>query len=163
MAVSNFETFEDDVPAAAPRREARLPSARERSAANQLRQILSARLAEGGAAATLPLRHAGETFDVALTPGLSQLLIELLDHVGHGEGVALVPLGRMLTTQEAADILNVSRPHLIDLLDKARIPYERVGRHRRIRAEHLFAYKRERDRLRGDALADLAGLDADLL
>jgi excisionase family DNA binding protein len=101
--------------------------------------------------------------EVTLTPALSHLLMELLRHVGRGDAVTLVPVSQMLTTQQAADILNVSRPFLISLLDKEEIEYTLVGRHRRIKADHLFAYKRVRDEKRNTALSDLAELDAELL
>jgi excisionase family DNA binding protein len=89
--------------------------------------------------------------------------MDLLRHVGKGDAVTLVPVSQMLTTQQAADVLNVSRPFLISLLEKGAIPYELVGRHRRIKAETLFAFKDERDQRRSQALSDLAESDADLL
>lgn len=69
----------------------------------------------------------------------------------------------MLTTQQAADILNVSRPFLITLLERGEIQHTLVGRHRRIQAEHLFAYKKARDEKRSNASSDLAKMDAELL
>ena len=87
--------------------------------------------------------------------------MELLRHIARGDAVTLVPVHEMLTTQQAADILNVSRPFLISLLERGDIQYTTTGRHRRIRAEDLFAYKRKRDGKRSGALSDLAELDAE--
>jgi excisionase family DNA binding protein len=139
----------------------RLPSADEKAAANQLRKILAARMADGS---KLRVRDdVSNSLEISLTPGLSRLLMELLRHVGRGDAVTLVPVSKMLSTQQAADILNVSRPFLISLLKKGEIEHTLVGRHRRVRAEQLFAYKRKRDEKRNKALSDLASLDAETL
>ena len=150
------------MPAFAQELGGRLPSDRERAAANQLRQLLAAHLS-GDAKLRVGDQETKRPADVTLTPALSNLLMELLTHVGRGDAVTLVPVSRMLTTQQAADILNVSRPFLISLLDKGAIPHTLVGRHRRIKAEHLFDYKRSRDERRSKALDDLAEQDAEYL
>nr|WP_314464368.1 helix-turn-helix domain-containing protein [uncultured Novosphingobium sp.] len=140
------------VPAVAEEIGARLPTASEKVAAIQLRKIIAAH-ADGDATLRV-LDDCKQLVDVALTPALWQLLLDLLGHIGRGHAVTLAPVRQMLSTQQAADILSVSRPHLISLLDKVAIPHVLVGRHRRIRAEDLFAYKRVRDARRGAALAN---------
>ncbi|HEX2524845.1 MAG TPA: helix-turn-helix domain-containing protein [Geminicoccus sp.] len=149
------------MPAFAEELGGRLPSAMERAAANQLRTILAAQAA--GNAKLRVLDEAKQPTEVTLTPALSEILMELLRHVGRGDAVTLVPVSKMLTTQQAADILNVSRPFLISLLERKEIAYTTVGRHRRIKAEDLFEYKRVRDEKRDSALAELAALDAEYL
>lgn len=138
-----------------------LPSADEKEAANRLRKILASRINENGA--TLHVIDDGKKAELILTPYMSSLLMEVFRHIGRGDAVTLVPVSRMLTTQQAADILNVSRPHLISLLEKEEIKYELVGRHRRIKAENLFTYKRARDERRRQALSELAAMDAEIL
>lgn len=140
----------------------RLPSATEKAAANQLRQVIAAK-AGGGARLRVLDEGSSEATEIVLTPALSGVLMELLRHISNGDAVTLVPVSKQLTTQQAADILNVSRPHLISLLERGDVPYTMTGRHRRITADQLFAYKKRRDEKRAAALADLAALDADLL
>lgn len=150
------------IPAFAEELGGRLPSTLERTAANQLRRILASH-DSGETTLRIIDEETKKLSEITLTPGLSKLLTELLRHIGNGDAVTLVPVSQMLSTQQAADIMNVSRPFLISLLDKGEINHELVGRHRRIKAETLFAYKRGRNAKCSKALNDLAALDGESL
>ncbi len=141
----------------------RLPSQSERDAANQLRQILTTHASPDNDNRLKIIESSGEPTEVVLMPALSELLIDLLSHIGNGDAVTLVPVAQMLTTQQAADILNVSRPYFVGLLEKGEIAFDLVGRHRRVKAEDLFKYKNIRDSDRASALDKLARSDADLI
>lgn len=73
------------------------------------------------------------------------LLRDLLTEMAQGNAVRIVPTHAELTTQEAANLLSVSRPHLIKLLDEEKIPFTRTGTHRRIKYADLLDYKKLRD------------------
>ena len=150
------------MPASAEELGGRLPSALERAAANQLRRMLASHVSSDSTLRIID-DETKKPSEITLTPGLSKLLTELLRHIGSGDAVTLVPVSQMLSTQQAADILNVSRPFLISLLDKGEIEHELVGRHRRVKAETLFAFKRTRNEKRGKALDVLAALDGESL
>ena len=101
-------------------------------------------------------REDGEA--VRLAPAIADLVIDLLGGVASGKTVTLIPAGTMLTTQQAADILGVSRPHLSKLLKSGKIPFISVGAHRRVMHADLMAYIDRRDAARHAALDDLARL-----
>ena len=82
--------------------------------------------------------------------------------MAHGNAVTIIPVHAELTTQEAANMLNISRPSLIQLLEESKIEYRRVGTHRRVRFEALMRYKRQADEARKAALAELAAYDQEL-
>ncbi|MCU0295676.1 MAG: helix-turn-helix domain-containing protein [Candidatus Nanopelagicales bacterium] len=91
-----------------------------------------------------------------------ELLARILAHMAAGEGVSVVPAHAELTTQQAADLLNVSRPFLIGLLEAGDIEYRRVGRHRRIKAHSLMTYLARDDEHRSEVADELTRLNQEM-
>lgn len=83
------------------------------------------------------------------------LLRRIVNYLARGKAISLIPVGMILTTQEAADLLNVSRPHLVKLVDEGKIPYKKVGTHRRIKLQDLMAYKANQDAEQRRLLAEM--------
>lgn len=100
--------------------------------------------------------------EIELPESLFHVLRQLVSHLAQGRAVAVVPLNKELTTQEAADILNVSRPFLVKLLERGEIPFVKTGSHRRIQFSDLMAYKRRRDAERRHALARLTQMSQEM-
>ncbi|HLI35921.1 MAG TPA: helix-turn-helix domain-containing protein [Streptosporangiaceae bacterium] len=90
------------------------------------------------------------------------MLAQILGYLANGQGVRVTPSNAMLTTQQAADFLNVSRPYLIKLLEAGDIPFERVGTHRRVPFGALLEYRRRDDQRRRHVADELAQLSQEL-
>jgi excisionase family DNA binding protein len=95
---------------------------------------------------------------ITLPRSAARLLAHLLTEMAAGNSVTLIPVHAELTTQEAADVLNVSRPFLVGLLQAGELPFRKVGTHRRIRFQDVKAYK---DRIDGERVRTLDALTAD--
>lgn len=95
---------------------------------------------------------------IELPASIGEMMLDVLAHVAQGEMVTVVPYGSVLTTQEAADLLNVSGPFLTKLLEAGDIPFHKVGSHRRVKIEDLESYRTSRDRDRTEALRKLQRL-----
>jgi excisionase family DNA binding protein len=123
-----------------------------RESVQQLGRILET----GGAETRFRLRPEGNAEQTVTLPLTAvRLLKDILDKMALGHGVTVVSLPDELSSQQAADLLNVTRPYLIGLLEDGKIPSRLEGNHRRIRLDDLLAYKRQDDAKRLEALGEL--------
>lgn len=104
----------------------------------------------------LTITDSKKSVEITLPQDVFKLLISVLAEIGRGNAVTVMPVEAELTTQQAADILNVSRPYLIALLVDGQIPYRRVGTRRRVKLIDILSYKRGIDEARMKVLEDLA-------
>lgn len=100
----------------------------------------------------------GESDDLVLPGHVLQILLDVLSEMSKGNAISLIPHHQELSTQEAANLLNVSRPFLVGLLEKGDIPFRKVGAHRRVLLRDILGYKESTDRQRVQALDDLTTL-----
>jgi excisionase family DNA binding protein len=135
------------------------PSKADAALARELGQKLAA---HKGSEIRLELITGTSTEELILPRSALRLLLRALSEMGQGNAVTLTPVQAELTSQQAADLLNVSRPHLVKLLNEGTIPSRKVGTHRRVQLEDVLAYKREFQAKRQAALSELAGLSQDL-
>ncbi|OXI85306.1 DNA-binding protein [Burkholderia sp. AU31652] len=134
-----------------------LPVEREMQAAVEGQRILAAYLATRTDTQRIQIfDDENRAHQVELPTSALRLLVDILEELADGNAVKVVPVHAELTTQEAADLLNVSRPHLIKLLESNALPYHRTGKHRRVRFSDLMHYKAERDQASADAMDELS-------
>jgi excisionase family DNA binding protein len=99
--------------------------------------------------------------EIQLPAVVFRVLSNVVDHMRRGDSVSVVPVHRELTTQEAAELLGVSRPSVIRVLESGALAYRTLGTHRRIKFGDLMAYKAQRDAARQRALDELTELSQD--
>jgi excisionase family DNA binding protein len=134
-----------------------LPTAEEVAIARDSGRALSAHLQTREQTQQIEIfDDKGVSHAVRLPVSALRLLIDVLTEIGEGNAVSIIPIHAELTTQDAAEVLNVSRPFLVQLLERGEIPFHKVGTHRRVRYQDVIAYKERIDAERSKALDALA-------
>ena len=137
--------------------ETALPVEREVAAAVESQRALAAFLSTQFETQRIQIFDAkNQAHQVELPTSALRLLVDVLSELAEGNAVKVVPIHAELTTQEAADMLNVSRPHLVKLLESGALAFHKTGKHRRIRFVDLMAFKTEQDRASAQAMEALA-------
>ncbi len=133
------------------------PTAAEHEQLGHLRAMIEA-ISTAHASARL-VSATGEQIEIP--PSAFVALKLAVESLSRGMVVSLLPEGVELTTQEAADLLHLSRPYLVKLLEGGEMPFTKVGTHRRVRLDDVLAYRAVRARKRRDALVELTRLSED--
>ncbi len=89
---------------------------------------------------------------LVLPPAVFAVLRDVVEAMSNGQAVTIAPVHQRLTTQEAADLLGISRPTFIKLLESGEIPFEQPGQHRRVRLDSVLAYRERRSSQRRESL-----------
>ncbi len=130
-----------------------LPTEREAKIARESSRLLAACIGHGELA-RLKVIDGNQEVDVPVSA--LRMLVDILAQMAEGNAVTIVPYHAELTTQQAADFLNVSRPHLVGLLEHNELPYRKVGSHRRILFKDLVEFQQRSRVARKKALDELA-------
>jgi excisionase family DNA binding protein len=134
----------------------RVPTEEDATLAKKSSQTLAAYIGNKDAFHSIQVERDDGISQTVKIPSLAlQMLVDILGQMAKGNAVTLIPVHAELTTQEAADILNVSRPYLVGLLEGGEIPFRKVGTRRRVRYVDLVNYKNQIDALRMEALDEL--------
>jgi excisionase family DNA binding protein len=131
-----------------------MPAAEDVAQATEASRALARFVAEAPKA-QLSIEDASRRMHAVLPGAAVQLLQGVLREMSQGHAVTLIPVHAELTTQQAADLLNVSRPYLVSLLESGALPYRKVGTRRRVLFEHLMLYKKTQDAQRLESLNEL--------
>ncbi len=129
-----------------------IPTEEEAELATESSRLLAACIGKGDTAC---LRIIDGEQDLKIPIKAIRLLVDILDSMARGDAVSLVPVHAELTTQQAANILNVSRPYLVKLLENKEIPFHKSGVRRKVYFQDLMKYKEDQDKRSNDALNKL--------
>ncbi len=135
----------------------KVPSPKASEEARAALRALSALPRKKVASRTVQVRPDGEgqAISVSVPREAFELFLEILGQMANGNAVTIVPVHAELTTQQAADLLNVSRPFLVGLLDEGKLPFRMVGTHRRILVADLMVIKQKDDAHRKAVMDEL--------
>lgn len=139
-----------------------IPNDREVEDARQSSRILSPRVQRDQPLELQVVGNYQQAETIHLPPIAVQMLLKILVHLSEGKAITIVPTQAELTTQQAADLLNISRPSLVRLLEHGAMPFHKVGSHRRILFSDLRAFQEQTQRAREASLADLSALSQEL-
>ncbi|AFY35558.1 helix-turn-helix domain-containing protein [Calothrix sp. PCC 7507] len=133
-----------------------VPTEEDATLAKKSSQTLASYVQDDDPCRTIKVVLDNATSETVTIPAAAfHLLVDILTQMAKGNAVTLIPVHAELTTQEAADILNVSRPYLVGLLESGEMPYRKVGTRRRVRYQDLLNYKNQIDTFRMQALDEL--------
>lgn len=145
-----------------PSNEPTVPSDRDALLAREASRVLGENTT-GDAGLKMQIIESGKEFAALdLPPAAAALLRTMLKEMAAGRAVTIVPIDAEITTGEAAELLHVSRPFVVGLIDKGILPARMVGAHRRIRLDDLMTYKRDSKAKARDALREMAEIDQEL-
>lgn len=117
------------------------PTASDAELARDSSRLLAACIGSGPTARLRVIDGDGE---IEVPVSALRMLVDILAHMANGDAIRIVPIHAKLTTQEAADFLSVSRPHLVGLIERGDLPHHKVGTHRRVLFRDLLDYSRKR-------------------
>ena len=132
----------------------KLPTAQEVEQAKETSRALSKYSSDQLRVRVFDQKGDGE--DMVLPGYAFDLLLDILTQMSKGNAVSFMPINAELSTQQAANLLNVSRPYFVDLLNKGAISFRKVGSHRRVLAKDVIDYKEQEDQARLKVLEELA-------
>ncbi len=136
----------------------RKPTKAEQKAAMESYDALAATLAElHSKNPEIEIEETSERIKIPLNT--LKLLAEILKVTGQGKPISIVPVATEITTQAAAEMLGCSRPHLVKLLESGKIPFTKVGKHRRIKYEDVVAYRKAMKADQKNALIEMMKSD----
>ena len=131
-------------------------------AKSSVTRLLETSQALGHADAFVEIKVQGTEVFLRIPTKALSLLVTIVGNMAEGKSITLIASDAVLSTQQAADFLHVSRPHLVKLLEEGQIPFEKAGTHRRIELNHLVAYKKKLKENRNEKLDFLAKQAQDL-